>query len=196
MEAEDSWEDLKEVPVKDLAQSGSDSERVEAAPAKANVWVSEESDDDMANSREEDAPLPVVAVANPVQVLDDTSSLASEIYKLEDQLATSEMVETLRAEKALLEQRLAEAQRMISDRDQRIKELRVNQLEILQAMSVLKKNHRQFQLGLLKIVETLPPPKAAAELENLISGQIAQQRALESAAETKFMQDDASCLTR
>jgi hypothetical protein len=63
-------------------------------------------------------------------------------------------------------------------------------------MAVLKKNHRAFQQGILQIVETLPAQRAAAELATLISGQIAQQRALDAAAEINFMQDDAACLAR
>ncbi len=170
-------------------------------------WVSASSSDEKEDSREEqrDAagePMAGVEEDGPVgsrravAVMDQTSTLASELYRLEDQLATSDTVRMLRAEKTLLEKRLAEALRVSADQEKRLAELRSSQIEILQAMAVLKKNHRAFQVGLLEIVETLPPQRAAAELATLISGQIAQQRALDLAAETKYMQDDASCMIR
>jgi hypothetical protein len=148
------WDDLDEIPVRDLMQSESDEEKLVLEPehtpepaktmkatdddsaTKANDWVSEESDGDFEDSREDvpDASVEKASAQRPVNVvqIDETSSLANDLYRLEHQLATAGTVQTLRVEKASLEQRLAESERVGSERERRINELRFVQLEILQ----------------------------------------------------------------
>ncbi len=214
---EDGWDGVEEVPVRDLNQSGSEDEaqpeppietaqlavatRTAAVSARGGEgWVSEPSDDEAAgggDSREEEVDAPAVVregARSRVAVDDETSSLAQDLYRLESRLATAEAVEQLRHDKSLLETQLREALRHVAERDARIAQLRAAQLEILQAMAVLKKNHRAFQQGVREIVETLPPQRAATELQSLIEGLMAQQRALDAAAEQRYMQDDAECL--
>ena len=134
------------------------------------------------------------AHARPRVALDETGSLARDLYELEGRLARAEAAERLQAENAALQARLREAEARAAEREGRIATLHAAQLEILQAMAVLKKNHRAFQQGVLEIVETLLPQRAAAELQTMVAGLVAQQKALEAAAEQRYMQNDAECL--
>ncbi len=210
---DEDWGD--EVPRADLNQSGSDEETMAApevavpvpgaarpqesrpGPSAAEGWISDEGDDVLegGNSREEEAEEePRAADPRPTVARDETSSLARDLYALEQRLARAEAAEQLRAENAALRERLREAERRSAEREARAAQLHAAQLEILQAMAVLKKHHRAFQQGVLDIVETLPAQRAAAELQSMVSGLVAQQKALEAAAEQRYMQNDAECL--
>jgi hypothetical protein len=198
-----------EIPRADLNQSGSDEDTVagsdagkpveaRSTSAAAEGWISDEGEDALGggNSRdeEEEEGRRTTADPRPMVASDATSSLARDLYTLEQRLARAEAVEELRADNAMLREKLRVAEARIAERDERIRQMHSAQLEILQAMAVLKKHHRAFQQGVLDIVEALPPQRAAAELQSMVSGLVAQQKSLEAAAEQRYMQNDAECL--
>jgi hypothetical protein len=106
-------------------------------------------------------------------------------YSLEDRLAVVDKAEALEMENEELRNKLNDTLRLLEEKEQQInfikgKKIAVffwkntdrfdlgSQLEILQALAVLKQNTRAFQNGILKIVDGLPPKQAAGELSKMV----------------------------
>lgn len=219
VEDDDSWGN--DVPVKDLAQSSSDAEEGAVADgdapsttsanknkAQSGSWESEDSADLYVNEGDDDDDN--VGKLSKLD-LDDgetsTKELAQRMYALEIQLLDAASVSELQKKNTQLTAQLeakdaelnAERTRWkleLAEKDLRLLELRSTQMEILQAMAVMKKNQRTFQQSIMQVLETLPAERAAKELSSLIGQMIVQQRARDAAAEERDMQDDAAVLAR
>ena len=178
----------------DLNQSEEESEAKAPVKKMASMededgeWVSgDDMDEEVGKSWEETRERPQVQV-------DETAALADKLYSLEDRLAIVDQAEGLEVENEELRGKLQESVRLLEEKDKKIRELKNQQLEVLQAIAALKKNTRDFRNGILRIVDSMPPEQAAESLSKMVHELVNQSQAMDAQAEEREFNNDAAVL--